>query len=358
MKGPLPVSEYVDALLRELDVDKVTADGRPIMSVFMGGGTPSLFDPVQIERFITGVHQCLVTDTDLEVTLEANPGTVDVGRLSGFREAGVNRLSIGVQSFNEQALSSLGRIHGRQQAVDAIEMAYRAGFDNINLDLMYGLPHQSVEDAIRDLEQAISLQPVHLSWYQLTIEPNTWFYHQPPKLPNDEWVVAMEQEGRDLLDRFGYQWYEVSAYAREQKYCRHNINYWQFGDYLGIGAGAHAKITNTDTGIIERTFNIKHPDTYLKCTTTRDRIMGRRSLSNEDIVFEFMLNALRLTRGFSVRLFTERTGLPIDAVAGVLGVAAGQGLISWDAQTISPTAKGKRFLDDLVGLFVPEARTA
>ena len=342
---------YVGALLRDLDQDMPRVWGRRILSIFMGGGTPSLFSAESIDALLSGVRARLPFDADTEVTLEANPGTVDAERFTGFRQAGVNRLSIGIQSFEPEKLALLGRIHGREEALHALDAARRAGFNNVNLDLMFGLPQQAPEQALADVRLAIGLAPEHLSLYQLTIEPNTAFAAHPPVLPDEDSVWEMQQRSQDLLAQAGYRQYEVSAYAQAGKRCQHNVNYWQFGDYLGIGAGAHAKISDPQ-GII-RLAKLKQPNAYVARAGTPAGIINMQHLSQDDVITEFMMNALRLTDGFPTHLFQERTGLPLATVMSVLKSAAGRGLLSYEGQTIRATEAGRRFLNDLLCLFLP-----
>ncbi|MFQ5544356.1 MAG: radical SAM family heme chaperone HemW [Acidiferrobacterales bacterium] len=348
----LPEQAYIDALIRDLDQDLPRVWGRRIQSIFLGGGTPSLFSPHSIDALLSAVRARLPFDANSEVTLEANPGTVDMERFEGFREAGVNRLSIGVQSFEEEKLRALGRIHGRDEALHAADAARTAGFDNLNLDLMFGLPNQTVEQVLADVRTAIDLAPNHLSVYQLTIEPNTAFYAAPPKLPGDDIRWTMQQQLQEVLGDNGYQQYEVSAYAREGKRCNHNLNYWHFGDYLGIGAGAHGKISDTEG--ISRTRKMNQPNAYIGKAGTAQGITDDRRLPQQDVIIEFMMNALRLTDGFPVPLFQERTGLPISVAMNALKTAEQKGLLVREARTIHPTDIGKRYLNDLLCLFLPE----
>ena len=363
----IPEQEYIDALLRDLEQDIPRAWGRPVYSIFIGGGTPSLFSPGAIDRLLSGIRARLPLDQNIEITLEANPGTVvapahpapatfvhpctsDVEHFKGFRQAGINRLSIGIQSFDEAKLKALGRIHGREEALRAAEAARAAGFENFNLDLMFGLPDQTVEQAVSDVRTAIQLHPSHLSVYQLTIEPNTLFHAQPPALPDDDVAWEMQSQLQAELAAADYRQYEVSAYAKPGYECRHNLNYWKFGDYLGIGAGAHAKITDA-TGIT-RLWKVKQPNDYLLYAGTPQGIGGEQKLSRHDTVAEFMLNALRLVDGFPSPLFQERAGVPISTCEPKLVQAENRGLIEWDARTIRPTPQGRRFLNNLLELFV------
>ena len=348
----LPEQAYIDALIRDLDQDLPRVWGRRIQSIFLGGGTPSLFSPDSIDALLSAVRARLPFDAESEVTLEANPGTVDLGRFKGFREAGINRLSIGVQSFEEEKLRALGRMHRREEALRAADAARAAGFDNFNLDLMFGLPNQTVEQALADVRTAIDLAPDHLSVYQLTIEPNTAFYAAPPELPDDDIRWTMQQQLQEFLRDNEYQQYEVSAYAREGRRCNHNLNYWHFGDYLGIGAGAHGKISDAEG--ISRTRKINQPNAYIANAGTARGIIDDRRLSWQDAIVEFMMNALRLTDGFPVPLFQERTGLPISVAMSALNTAQREELLVRGDQTIRPTDRGKRFLNDLLCLFLSD----
>jgi putative oxygen-independent coproporphyrinogen III oxidase len=349
-RAKIPEQEYIDALLRDLEQDLPRVWGRIVHTIFIGGGTPSLFSPDAIDRLLSGIRARLPLDQNIEITLEANPGTVELERFKGFRAAGINRLSIGIQSFDEEKLKTLGRIHGRVEALRAAEAARAAGFDNFNLDLMFGLPGQTVEQALADMRTAIALHPTHLSAYQLTIEPNTLFHARPPTLPDDDITWDMQNQLQTELATADYRQYEVSAYARPGYECRHNLNYWKFGDYLGIGAGAHAKVTDR-TGIT-RLWKVKHPNEYLSTAGTSESIGGEQKLSRHDAAAEFMLNALRLVDGFPSPLFQERAGLPISACEQKLTLAENQGLIEWDTQSIRPTPQGRRFLNNLLELFV------
>ena len=345
-----PEQAYVDALLRDLEHELPQVEGRTIQTIFLGGGTPSLFSPESIARLLAGIRERVALAPDAEVTIEANPGTVDTERFRGFRNAGVNRLSIGIQSFDDDKLRVLGRIHGRAEALRAAEAARAAGFDNFNLDLMFGLPGQTLKQALADVRIAIEQQPTHLSVYQLTIEPNTLFHAKPPVLPDDDATWDMQQALQALLATNGYRQYEVSAYAQLGRECRHNLNYWQFGDYLGIGAGAHGKITTGNN--ITRRWKLKHPEDYLSKAGTPMAIGGEQRLTHADAIAEFMLNALRLTDGFPAALFAERTGLAPDAIETDLRHAEQQGFITRNATAIRPTEQGQRFLNNLIELFI------
>jgi oxygen-independent coproporphyrinogen-3 oxidase len=351
LRDELPQAEYVAALLRDLEHDLPRVWGRPVHSVFLGGGTPSLFDPKWVEQLLSGIRARLPLAPGAEITLEANPGTTDLARFRGFRDAGVDRLSIGIQSFDDNKLAALGRIHGRAEALEAAAAARQAGFENANLDLMFGLPGQTLDEALADIDTAIGLAPTHLSVYQLTIEPNTAFAAAPPpNLPDDDALWDMQQAIQLRLAASGYAQYEVSAYARPGRECAHNLNYWRFGDYLGIGAGAHAKLT--DPAGITRLWKAKHPATYLGAAGTVAAIGGESRVARADAPGEFMMNALRLTGGFDKTLFAERTGLPISRIADALGQARARGLLEDDLTRVRPTTLGQRFLNDLIALFL------
>jgi len=350
----IPEAAYIDALIADLEQELPAVWGRPVVSVFIGGGTPSLLSGEAIDALLCAVRARLKLLPGAEITLEANPGTVEQERFREFRAAGVNRLSIGVQSFADDMLARIGRIHGGAEAVRAAEAAHAAGFDNFNLDLMFGLPGQDLDGALADLRQAIALAPTHLSWYQLTLEPNTAFHHAPPVLPDDDLRYDMQVRGQSLLAGAGFANYEVSAYARDGFRCRHNLNYWQFGDYLGIGAGAHQKLTLPQPARIERTAKRRHPRDYLAGAGGAERIASHVALTREDAAFEFVMNALRLNEGFATRLFEERTGLPLKAIETPLHEAEARGLLSWDVQVVRPTALGRLHLNTLLELFLAE----
>lgn len=348
----LPEADYVAALVRDLEFALPQIWGRRIGSIFIGGGTPSLFSGTAINDLLCALHARLNFNPEIEITLEANPGTVDSTHFRDYQAAGVNRLSLGVQSFNNDHLAALGRIHDADAARRAIDMARDAGVTNINVDLMFGLPNQSVANAMEDLECAIAYEPQHVSWYQLTIEPNTVFYSQRPKLPGDDDLWDMQQNGRQFLDENGYRQYEVSAYARDAHQCFHNRNYWEFGDYLGIGAGAHSKLTDVTTGIIKREARHRIPATWMEHAGNGDAVTSSRKLGLADVGLEFMMNALRLSDGFPTHLFMERCGMPLLNVKQPLQEAERKGLIHWDRERITPTELGRRYLDDLTGLFL------
>ncbi|MFG0585931.1 radical SAM family heme chaperone HemW [Pseudomonas sp. zjy_9] len=348
--GPtLPEEEYVDALLADLDSDLQHAHGRPLTSIFFGGGTPSLFSDRALGRLLEGVERRIAFTDDIEITLEANPGTFEQAKFKGYRSLGINRLSIGVQSFQEAKLKALGRIHNGDEAIRAADMARAAGFDNFNLDLMHGLPGQSIEDALFDLRTAIAQAPTHLSWYQLTMEPNTVFWSQPPQLPEDDLLWDIQEAGQALLAAEGYAQYEVSAYARPGRQARHNLNYWTFGDFLGIGAGAHAKRSTPD-GRILRTWKTRLPKDYLDPSKAYQA--GERVLDAEELPFEFLMNVLRLTEGAPVELFSQRTGLPLAQLDGARREGERLGLLQADDRRLVATARGQLFLNDLLQLFL------
>jgi oxygen-independent coproporphyrinogen-3 oxidase len=349
----LPETEYINALLRDLEGQLGWVSGREIETIFIGGGTPSLFGAGSIQTLLQGVRERLPLASAAEITLEANPGTAESDKFRRFRQAGVNRLSIGIQSFQPEQLKALGRIHGREEALRAAQMAREAGFDNFNLDLMFGLPQQTPKQALADLQTAIDLNPSHLSLYQLTLEPNTVFHKYPPALPEDESIWAIQQAAQARMAELGFQQYEVSAYARSGWPCRHNLNYWQFGDYLGIGAGAHGKITDMQTGTVSRTTRIKHPQHYLQASGDPERQGACVAIPREELRFEFLMNALRLRKGFDMRLFTARTGLPINALEPELSACLDDGLLEQDGQHIRCSTHGFNFLDSVLQRFLP-----
>lgn len=350
--GPtLPEAEYVDALLADLDRDLVHVHGRPLTSIFFGGGTPSLFSAEALGRLLDGVARRLSFAPDIEITLEANPGTFEQAKFVAYRGLGINRLSIGIQSFQDAKLKALGRIHGREEAIRAADRARAAGFDNFNLDLMHGLPEQSVADALGDLEQAIALAPTHLSWYQLTMEPNTVFWSQPPELPEDDTLWDIQEAGQARLAAAGYQQYETSAYAQPGRQARHNLNYWGFGDFLGIGAGAHAKLSAPD-GTLLRTWKTRLPRDYLDPAKAFQA--GAKPLVPADLPFDFMMNALRLVDGVPAAWYPQRTGQSLDSLAPALAAARRAGLLAEDEERLRPTARGQLFLNDLLQSFLPD----
>ena len=349
-KGEIPELAYIQALAMDLEAALPLIWGRKVYSVFFGGGTPSLLSAQGVDTILSTVRALLRPESDAEITLEANPGTFEAEKFRAFRAVGVNRLSIGIQSFNPAHLKALGRIHDDRQARAAIEIAQQC-FDNINLDLMYALPGQTLQMAQQDLQSALSFAPQHLSAYHLTIEPNTLFYRYPPPLPDDDLSAEMQIMIEELLNGHGYVHYETSAFAKPGKQSRHNLNYWRFGDYLGIGAGAHSKLSLPDK--IIRQVRYKQPKAYLENIGQGLAIQEEHVIPREDLGFEFMMNALRLNGGFAVSLFKERTGLPISAVERPLALAESRGLIERDHQRIAPTQLGQRYLNDLLQLFLP-----
>ncbi len=347
-----PFAAYVHRLLDDLDEELSSpAARRPLVSIFIGGGTPSLMPGEQVAALLSGVRSRTLLEPDCEITLEANPGAADTSRFADYRRAGVNRLSIGVQSLSSTHLARLGRIHDPDQARGAVAAARAAGFDNVNLDLMFALPGQTLREARTDLESLIALEPQHLSYYQLTLEPNTAFHADPPTLPDADLAADMAAQGRAILAAAGYGQYEVSAYAQPARRCRHNLNYWRFGDYLGIGAGAHGKLTDPADGRIRRRAKHRHPDAYL-AAAPGDFTSGEQTLDPGDRIFEFALNGFRLTQGFERRLFEEATGLPWSRIERIVAAAVDDGLLRLDDQRLEPTELGRAFGDDLVTRFL------
>ncbi len=343
--GDLPEEQYIEQLIRDFEKDKNLLQNHSIQSIFFGGGTPSLLSVASIEKLLIYLNKNTSLTADCEITLEANPGTVDEKKFAGFCKAGINRLSIGIQSFSNQSLIDLGRIHDGKQALSAYEIARKAGFNNINLDLMFGLPNQSIASALHDLKQAINLDPEHISWYQLTIETNTYFYKFPPPLPEDDLLWTMQTEGQKLLKHSGYHQYEISAYAKTNLQCRHNINYWTFGDYLGIGAGAHSKITQNDN--IIRQWKYKQPNDYLD--PEKSFTAGKSIIPEKDLPLEFLLNTLRLIDGVDYALFEKRTGLPLHIIEKSIANAEQKQLLC--KNRLQATPQGLQFLNDLLQLF-------
>jgi putative oxygen-independent coproporphyrinogen III oxidase len=350
LRDTLPEELYIDALIKDFEAQLPAVWGRRLISIFFGGGTPSLFSGFAIERILTEINSRLRFGPDIEITLEANPGTIDEKRFMDFRAAGVNRLSIGIQSLQDEKLTALGRIHNRDYALRAIEKAQKAGFDNFNLDLMHGLPDQTLADATRDLCDALEFVPPHLSWYQLTIEPNTLFAHAPPVLPAEDILWDIQEHGKNILEKNLLQQYEVSAYSKPGHECQHNVNYWEFGDYLGIGAGSHSKITDMGQQQITRHSQVKNPKAYMD--KNQQQLSTQQILTPDECVFEFMLNALRLTKGVNINLFAERTGLSLSVLEPVLTEAKARGLLIADPERLGTTDLGMRFLNDVVELFL------
>lgn len=352
LKHAIPEQDYITQLLLDLDSDitRFNLSNRPLHSIFIGGGTPSLFSAPAIEQLLTQVLQRFEHKADIEITLEANPGTVEADKFIGFFNGGVSRLSVGVQSFASDKLIKLGRIHDSQQAKTAANLASECGVKSFNLDLMHGLPDQSVEHALDDLKTAISLNPTHISWYQLTIEPNTAFHSKPPKLPQDEILWNIQDQGIALLNQAGYQQYEISAYSKPEYQCQHNLNYWQFGDYLGIGCGAHGKVTDLDNQKIFRTVKVKHPKGYLD--TSRKALDKLHTVTAQELPFEYMMNRLRLFSGFALDDYQAYTGLNIDTVLPTLQQAQAKGLMQFGGELWSVSKLGHRYLNDLLEMFL------
>ena len=351
--------QYVQALLADLDFDlRVFPEvaERPIVSIFFGGGTPSLMSPLGYQAFFAGLKSRLQLVADCEITLEANPGTVEQGKFSGYREAGINRLSMGVQSFADQQLKALGRIHSGQEAVTAVAAARKAGFDNFNLDLMHGLPEQTQSLALADIQQALDLQPTHLSWYQLTLEPNTEFYRRPPKLPEEDTLAAIQDAGSELLQQAGFIHYEVSAFAQAGKQARHNLNYWSFGDYLGLGAGAHGKLSRFNSAgelVIERRWKTRQPQAYLsRLIEERDFLAGTEVLTPDELPIEFMMNALRLADGVEAKSYPLRTGLNLADLQPQIQTLKQRELWTNDQNRIACSALGWRWLNTALEQFI------
>lgn len=353
----IPQEQYIDALIEDLAIDAAAAQGRAIVSVFFGGGTPSLFAPEQVGRFLEAARAHIPFAPDAEITLEANPGTIEHGRFSGYRDAGINRVSLGAQTFDAAHLQTLGRIHGSGDIARAVDEVVRAGIENFNLDLMYGLPAQSGEQALADLDSALALAPTHISHYQLTLEPGTVFYHRPPPLPDSEAIWQMQVDCQARLAARGYEHYEVSAYARAGRRSRHNVNYWQFGDYIGVGAGAHGKLTwlandDRNRSAIVRSARIKQPREFLR-RAAAERVSDRFAVENAELPFEYMLNVLRLTDDFSEAEYEARTGLEFATVAEAVAAAERKGLLEKAGEhRWRVTELGQRFLNDLQGLFL------
>jgi len=341
-------ANYIDTLLYDLDhdIDRYgdIITGRDIQTIFIGGGTPSLFSAESYHRLFDEIRNRLTISDTAEITLEANPGSSEAEKFKGFRQAGINRLSIGVQSFNQAHLKSLGRVHNSEEALQAARFARSAGFDNFNLDLMFGLPSQTLKQSLSDIKQALALSPDHLSCYQLTIEPNTLFHHKPPITPGDELLWDMQEQLQAELANNGYSQYEVSAYSKPSKRCLHNQNYWQFGDYLGIGAGAHGKLTMNDFEIL-RSWKIKHPSTYIDKET---KIGGTEQINAQQIPFEFMMNALRLNEGFELTTFTSRCGQSLESIRPLLDQHASQGLIDISNTHVVPTPFGHNMVNNML----------
>jgi len=347
--GALPEKEYVAALIRDLELALPQIWGRKVYTVFFGGGTPSLLSGASVAEILRQIRMLLPLAPDAEITLEANPGTVEAGRFAAYRDAGVNRLSLGIQSFNDAHLQALGRIHNADEARRAIEIAQRH-FGNLNLDLMYALPNQILAEALQDVQTALSFAPQHLSCYHLTLEANTRFHRDPPSLPDDDAGSDMQQRIEEQLAASGYQHYETSAFAQPTRRAKHNLNYWQFGDYLGIGAGAHSKLSFHDRVI--RQVRHKQPQAYMQQVAQDAPIQTEHEVARDELAFEFMMNALRLNEGFEGVLFNERTSLPLSVIRRELEEAERRGLLFRNHQRIAPTLMGQRFLNDLLEIFM------
>ena len=351
-KGDIPEQAYIDALISDLEQELPGIWGRTVQSIFFGGGTPSLMTAAGLDQLLARIRALVPLAPSAEITLEANPGTAEQQKFQDFRRLGINRLSIGVQSFNDAALYRLGRVHNSAEALRAFDLARTAGFDNINLDLMYGLPEQDLDAALADIDQALALQPEHLSHYQLTLEPNTLFHHQPPPLPDDDELWEIQQACQQRLARAGFEHYEISAYARDQRWCQHNLNYWQFGDYVGIGAGAHGKITDAFQQHIRRTTKPRQPQAYLDASKRNEPIAESHIVKRDEVGLEFLMNTLRLQQGFPVSRFQERSGQSLALIEKGLQLAEQRQLIQRDIHHIRTTELGQRHLNELLTLFL------
>ncbi|RDE18924.1 radical SAM family heme chaperone HemW [Motiliproteus coralliicola] len=353
-RGEIPQADYLQALLDDLDAELNWVQGRTLQSIFIGGGTPSLMEATFYQQLLEQIEQRIPFADGIEITLEANPGTFEQARFAGYREAGINRLSLGIQSFDDGCLQALGRIHSGAEAEQAVAQAQAIGFERLNLDLMHGLPGQTPTMALADLERAIGLGTTHLSWYQLTIEPNTEFHSRPPRLPEDEALWAIQEQGQARLSEAGFEQYEISGYCKVGQQCRHNLNYWRFGDYLGIGAGAHAKLSDPLTerggqiGRLVRRWKARQPKAYLAGLNRAEQ----RVIEADELALEFMMNALRLSDGVEAQLFEQRTGLPLATIEPQLTRARSLGLLEQDPALLRPTLQGRRFLNELLELFV------
>ncbi|MEZ9626044.1 radical SAM family heme chaperone HemW [Aliivibrio fischeri] len=353
LKAEIPEAQYISALIDDLDTDlaryDMQSEPRKLHSIFIGGGTPSLITAPEIKRLLSEVEKRLPFADDIEITMEANPGTVEAGRFIEYRQAGVNRISIGVQSFQQEKLEKLGRIHGKDEAIRAAHLAHEAQLNSFNLDLMHGLPNQSIEDALSDLQQAIDLNPPHLSWYQLTIEPNTVFYYKPPTLPDDDDLWDIFEQGHQMLAKAGYVQYEISGYSKVGYQCRHNLNYWRFGDYLGIGCGAHGKLSFAD-GRIVRTTKIKHPRGFLDLT--KPYLIDEQEVMDHDRPFEFFMNRFRLLEACPKQEFLDTTGLGFDTIQETIDWAKEKKYLDETETHWQITEHGKLFLNDLLEAFM------
>ncbi|WP_067515982.1 radical SAM family heme chaperone HemW [Endozoicomonas ascidiicola] len=353
LNGDIPEDAYISALLHDFQNELSQVQGRAIHSIFIGGGTPSLLSGKAYQRLFDGLQKHVSFTDDIEITMEANPGTYEHDRFQSYIDAGVNRISLGVQSFQDEKLQKLGRIHSAAEAYQAIKSIIESGFTNINIDLMHGLPNQSLDDALHDLQRAIELKPAHISWYQLTIEPNTVFYSKTPVLPPDDTLWDIQEAGQKLLASAGFEQYEISAYSQADKRSRHNLNYWQFGDYMGIGAGAHGKLTDLSTGQIIRNWKTRMPADYLAASDEQQAFeTGRRILAVDELPIEFMMNVLRLNHGVEQGLYRARTGENLDSITASLALAQQKGLLEpLEQGRLQPTPTGRLFLNDLLELF-------
>ena len=348
--GGFDEQRYINALIADLETELANTWGRQVHSIFIGGGTPSLLSAAGMDQLLCAVRARVNLEPDAEITMEANPGSVEADKLAGFAKAGVNRVSLGIQSFQDEQLRALGRVHNGEEAKRAVQIALN-NFKSINLDLMYGLPNQSLEAARSDVETALSFKTPHLSFYNLTLEPNTYFANFPPKLPSDDEIDAIFEQNVELLSNAGYKRYEISAYAKKDQECKHNLNYWRFGDYIGIGAGAHGKISYP--GKITRQVRERHPETYMQAIETRgNALIESREIPSKDLPFEFMLNALRLTDGVDTNTFSERTGLPLSVISKGLDAASKKGLLDENPSKLKATALGLRYLNNLQEMFL------
>lgn len=348
--GVIPEQAFLSALSADLREERQYARGRPLVSIFIGGGTPSLLSANFYHKLLGVISDHLDFAEDIEITMEANPGTFEQEKFSGFRQAGINRLSIGAQSFSSAQLKSLGRIHDEHEAVRAVKSAQAVGFDNLNIDIMFGLSGQTADHAMEDLSQAIALSPQHISWYQLTIEPNTRYYNKPPSLPEDDLIWAMQVQGKQLLKEAGFINYEISAYAQSGRQASHNLNYWQFGDYLAIGPGAHGKITDTDPFKVQRHWKTRQPVDYLNAE--KSFMAGIKVIEKKDMPLEFMLNGLRLVNGFTWEQFEKRTGLILSDVEDKVELLATKGLLKNSLNALQPTEKGHQYLNFVLEEFL------
>lgn len=350
LRNELPEKNYINTLILDLQNHLSKINGRKIYSIFIGGGTPSLFSAKFYEILFSELQSHLNIPSDIEITMEANPGTIEQACFKGYRDAGINRISLGIQSLQDDKLKILGRTHSSQEAIHAIEIAKNSGFDNFNLDIMYGLPQQKIDDALFDLKTALKSEPKHLSWYQLTLEPNTYFHKFPPSLPSDDSIWKMQNAGHRLLNDYGFEHYEVSAHTKLDYHCRHNVNYWEFGDYLGIGAGAHSKLTDLNSEIITRHWNVKNPKDYLN----RDQafVANKKIVTKKELPLEFMMNALRLAKPIPLDLFSQRTRLNLQDIDTPLKNAYQHGLLNIEKDCFIVTPLGKCHLNDLLEFFL------